>query len=236
MAEFKFIESGWVVFEIPTGAEETPNKWKTIRGWFNYASAYEYALNIKFHNKENIHIVECGCWLGASTSYLAKIVEEKRSNNLNIKFDILDTFKGYDTPDEIQELSNYKLLTGEESFEKVFRDNMTEIGLLDQIDNIHVIDPLEGHNLYEDNSLDFVFFDAWKDQKGFDCMKRWWPKLKVGGIMGCDDYNSFDSVRDAVDEFFNDKKDQVNNLAEECENHCGDISARVIWAMYERIS
>ena len=63
----------------------------------------------------------------------------------------------------------------------------------------------------------------------------WWPKLKVGGIIGCDDYNSFELVKIAVDEFFSDKTDQISNMMTECENYCGDISARVIWAMFEKV-
>lgn len=67
-------------------------------------------------------------------------------------------------------------------------------------------------------SISFVYIDAshsYADVKAD--IEAWWPKLKVGGLMGGDDYfngfvlgaqHSF-GVKDAVDEFFNAKKHRV---------------------------
>jgi ubiquinone/menaquinone biosynthesis C-methylase UbiE len=67
---------------------------------------------------------------------------------------------------------------------------------------------LEAVNLYDDESLDFVFIDAsheYEDVK--NDILAWLPKVKEGGFIGGHDYSSsWDGVVRAVDEIFNNSE------------------------------
>ena len=64
---------------------------------------------------------------------------------------------------------------------------------------------LEAADLFENNSLDFVYFDT---NHSFSYLtqelKKWYPKLKPGGILAGHDYNG--PVRSAVQAFFSPMK------------------------------
>ncbi len=76
----------------------------------------------------------------------------------------------------------------------------------------------EAADMVEDGSLDFIYLDAghmYIDVK--EDLRKWWPKLKPGGLFAGDDYyNGYVhqagytfGVRDAVDEFFSDLNHRI---------------------------
>ena len=59
---------------------------------------------------------------------------------------------------------------------------------------------------FQNNSLDWVYIDACHEYHDvLDDLRRWYPKLKSGGILSGDDYNEIDAVlkgcKQAIDDF-----------------------------------
>ena len=62
--------------------------YKTIPGYFDYEDVYAEVVSSA---ADGFHFVEIGAWYGQSTSYLAV---EIINSGKNIKFDVVDTWKG----------------------------------------------------------------------------------------------------------------------------------------------
>jgi hypothetical protein len=64
-------------------------------------------------------------------------------------------------------------------------------------------------NFFKDDFFDFIYLDAnHSEEFVFNELNRWWPKLKVGGVMAGHDYLNLEpifGVKTAVDRFFYDK-------------------------------
>jgi predicted O-methyltransferase YrrM len=165
--------------------------YENIDGWFTFPNLYKMAVETA---PDNSHFVEIGSWMGKSASYMAV---EIINSNKNIKFDCIDTWQG--------------------SVEHIDRDEVKENTLYDKfLDNIepvkNVINPIRMHSLnavdlYDDNSLDFVFIDAAHDYENvIKDIRAWYPKVKTGGLFAGHDYDpSWHGVVKAVDEFTNER-------------------------------
>jgi len=164
--------------------------YKDIEGWFSFKNLYDRAIN---KANKNAHFVEVGAWLGCSTSYMAV---EIINSGKNIKFDVVDTWKGSE----------------EAIFENAFKKyGITPYGqfIKNMYSVIHIINPIvmssvEAARRYEDESLDFVYIDA---DHSYNAIKAdiaaWLPKVKQGGILGGHDYSKlFPGVVKAVREKF----------------------------------
>lgn len=160
-----------------------------IEGWFAFSDLYAEVVN-KFPSGS--HFVEVGAWKGRSSSFMAV---EIANSGKDIKFDVVDTWKGSDEPYHIGDPF-------------VQSDTLYEhfIGNMKPVEKFYTPirkTSLEAALLYQDNSLDFVMIDASHD---YDNVKAdilaWLPKVKSGGIMSGDDYNpgSFPGVVKAVHE------------------------------------
>ena len=165
--------------------------YQKIQGWFTFQVLYsEIVSNLK----DDSHIVEVGSWKGASASYMAV---EILNSGKKIKFDCVDTWNG--SEEHINPLSNFYeplLATHDGLFNK----------FLENIDPIRsVISPIrstssEAAATYNDESLDFVFIDASHDYDNVcNDILKWYPKVKIGGILAGHDYNH-PPVRRAVDD------------------------------------
>jgi len=135
--------------------------------------------------------VEIGSWKGKSSAFTAV---EIINSGKDIKFDCIDTWKG---SKEHQDYSNLDILF------KTFKENMKP---LEGYYNAIQMNSLDAVNLYEDNSLDFIFIDASHEYEDVKAdIISWMPKLKETGIIGGDDYDNgdFPGVKKAVEEIFN---------------------------------
>lgn len=133
------------------------------------------------------HFVEIGCWKGRSASFMGV---EIHNSGKQIKFDCIDH---WDVEGGLD----------------LFKENTKSLS--------HIITPIfsdsvKGADLYEDESLDFVFIDAGHlTHEVLADMNAWYPKVKSGGIFAGHDYfpGSWDSVVTAVHEWMGDRKFHV---------------------------
>lgn len=163
-----------------------------IGGWFTFPELYTKAIEL---SPNNSHFVEIGSWLGSSAAYMAvEIINSAK----NIKFDCVDTWAGS------EEHHNNEAVINNVLYEK-FLSNMEPVkGFINPIRK----PSLEAVELYEDNSLDFVFIDAAHDYVNvLKDIKAWYPKVKSGGLFAGHDYvESWSGVIQAVDEFMADNE------------------------------
>lgn len=164
--------------------------YKIVPGWFNCPDLYSIMVRQAPAYPLPSTFVEIGCWKGKSSSYMA---EQIMLSGKTINFYCVDTWKGTTTEDHHQadpDVVNDKLF-------EVFTANMSPFaGYYVPIQSLSVA----AASQFADKSLDFIYIDAsheYQDVK--DDINVWLPKLKVGGTIAGDDYNSRE-VRRAVDE------------------------------------
>ena len=153
-----------------------------LDGWFTFPSLYDMAVK---DAPQDAHFVEVGVWKGCSAAFMAvQIINSGK----NIKLDLVDTWEG--------------------SVEHQYDPDVVNGTLYDRF--IENMKPVEGHyrpirmeslkaaELYEDESLDFVFIDASHDYQNVkNDILAWYPKIKIGGKLAGHDYN-WGTVRGAV--------------------------------------
>ena len=163
--------------------------YKEIDGWFDYENVY---MDVLATLPENATIVELGCWRGKSSSFLA--VEVMKANkNFNLHF--VDTWGG--SPEHYED----QKLVDEINEDKIYNEFISNLSRVDTPYTIHRMTSLEAAKAFENNSVDFVFFDT-NHSYGYVTkeLKSWFPKVKKLGVMAGHDYRT--GVRVAVDNFF----------------------------------
>jgi len=142
-----------------------------IHGWFGFQDIYEAAVE-----KYDGIFVEIGAWKGRSTAFLA--VEALNSGKA-IQIHVVDTFKGSDEPEHHNDPELPRL-------REVFDANLAPV--LDKL-VVHEMTSVEAAELFDDESVSFVFIDAAHDYESVRAdILAWLPKLKSGGWMAGDDF------------------------------------------------
>jgi len=160
-----------------------------IHGWFDFDNIYSKMVEMA---KEGAKFVEVGSWKGKSAAFMCV---EIANSGKDIKFDCVDAWNGMGQPGEYdRDHSVIKKTLYEE-----FVDNMKPVeGLYNPIRSLSY----DAANLYEDQSVDFVFIDA---GHSYSEVKKdilsWLPKVKIGGYIGGHDYVRV-GVQRAVNEAF----------------------------------
>lgn len=154
---------------------------KDINGWFSFESVYDFLTS---SIPDGGVFVECGAWLGKSSSYLCDISKKR------INIYIVDTWKG-----SASETDGPHSLALTHDIHSMFLSNMgnrkfTAIKKTSE----------EASKDFEDNSCDVVFIDM---EHTFDAVLKdiqlWLPKVKVGGYIAGHDYTDhFPGVVKAV--------------------------------------
>jgi hypothetical protein len=157
--------------------------------------------------------VEIGIFGGSTLLHLYdKAVE---SNSVLIGVDPHDKINLYNgkTVDEVSE--NVKVNT--KNLFEVNRKNLQEIILEYKLEpTIKYINDFSANasTSFEDNSIDLLHIDGDHSTKGvYDDLKNYWPKMKKGGVVICDDYN-WGSIERGVHKFtdeFSLKGETYNN-------------------------
>jgi GR25 family glycosyltransferase involved in LPS biosynthesis len=162
-----------------------------IEGWFDSPQANIYAEMVRTA-KAGSHFVEIGAWKGKSTSFMAV---EIINSGKQIKFDVVDTFKGSDEHKNLPCIVNGTL----------YQEYLSNIEPVKDYVNTVVGDSSKIAELYANDSLDFVFIDGDHSYEGVrrDILS-WFTKVKPGGfICGNDIFQkNFDGISQAVSEFF----------------------------------
>ena len=180
--ELDFIVFENLLFESKGKTEHIYDQKQFGENLFSYPNLYSDVVS---KSSSGSHFVEIGSWKGKSSAYMA--VEIKNSGK-DIKFDCIDPW--FDQKEEGQYFEIEKNLY------KTFLENIEPIK-----ENINPIRSLskDAVNLYENESLDFVFIDADYDYSHvYEDIKNWFPKVKRGGILAGNRIN-LDSVKMALE-------------------------------------
>ena len=138
--------------------------------WFDFQDLYREMVN---QAKDGAHFVEVGAWLGKSTAFMAVEIANSKKN---ITFDVVDTFRGDGTMEQIPTIIKHH-----GSVYHQFLKNLVPARAY--IAQVHVMDSGRAAALYDDESLEFVFVDGdHKYIKVLDDNEKWLPKVKKGGI------------------------------------------------------
>lgn len=158
-----------------------------IQGWFNFQEPYRQAVR---EASDGAVFVELGCWKGKSAVFLGVEVINSRKA---ITVHFVDHWGGSNEP-------AHKADPDLEHVFEVFNDNAARLRGLDfHIHRSRTVDAASG---FEDGGLDFIWIDAGHEHdEVLADIEAWWPKLKVGGVIGGDDY-PMDGVKSAVKQFF----------------------------------
>jgi hypothetical protein len=145
------------------------------------------------------HFVEIGSWKGRSSSYMAV---EICNSGKDIKFDCVDTWDGSDVHKDPNSWCFDPICLKKDGLYIEFLKNVKPVN--------HIINPIRSSStsaseLYDDESLDFVFIDGDHSYEGVkEDIENWIRKVKVGGIIAGHDYITEDihsqGVKRAVDE------------------------------------
>lgn len=173
--------------------------WQDIPGWYDWPETYREAV-CRFPNGSVF--VEVGCFLGRSLIHLATLA---KGYGKHFKIIGVDTClgsgveNGHDHHADVVE-------NGGGTFAGQLHRNIVQCGFGDQIDLI-IAKSRNASEMFEDDSLDFVFLDAAHDYGSVRMdIGAWLQKVKTGGVIAGDDYGIpgeepvWPGVRKAVDD------------------------------------
>lgn len=159
--------------------------------WFSYQDFYSKMVEI--HDDDAI-FVELGCWKGRSTCFMGV---EIINSGKDIKLCAVDSWCY--RPNTEQPCSNQR------EFDEVFHEFLHNIKPIREVVDTYVMDSAYAAEAFEDETVDFIFFDAshYKNDLIND-IKAWLPKMKKNGIMAGHDYFTYchPGVKEAVEECF----------------------------------
>jgi hypothetical protein len=159
--------------------------WSEIHGWFRWRSGQEEAVR---HFGDGSRFVEVGTYLGRSLCSLGEVVREsgKRVSVVGV-----DTCRGSGAEGPKQkDFHGAAVTAGGGTFAGALHRNIIECGLADTI-TVIVSDSVVAASLFADRSLDWVHLDAGHDRENLTRdISAWLPKVKQGGWLSGDDYNS----------------------------------------------
>lgn len=122
-------------------------------------------------------MVEVGCWLGRSTSYVSGLC---RARGLSLV--CVDTWAGSSDHFDAQ----YRELLASRDIEAEFRRHLAALELAADIRHTT---SLAAAATFAPGSVDLVFLDASHDESAVTAdIAAWWPTLRAGGILAGHDY------------------------------------------------
>jgi hypothetical protein len=168
-----------------------------VEGWFTFPKLYTEMVN-RFPSGSTF--VEVGVWKGRSVAYMAvEIINSQK----DIKFHAVDPFEFS------EEYGGEPLMQVTDAMYNHFMENLAPVK-----DNIIVqrYYSADAADLFEDESLEFVFIDAAHDyeNKVRDIL-AWLPKLKKNGVLAGHDVDR-EIIRKAVSDtigFFDQRDDEL---------------------------
>ncbi len=159
--------------------------WQNVEGYLDHFELYDLAVS----KYDKGTFVEIGTFAGRSSAYLGT---EIHNSGKEIKLYTVDHFSI--SADSSANSTNF--------YERV-AETLKPLQ--------HCVSVIRGKSVevskqFTDNSVDFVYIDASHDYKSVkEDIEAWLPKVKVGGIVGGDDYQ-WEGVNKAVQELIPDAK------------------------------
>lgn len=148
-------------------------EWNQIKGWFDLSEAIAIQTIVK-QLPPGSKLVELGSFQGRSSVAISAVLPP------NSVLYCVDHFQGS------EEHKNLNLDIG--NLLDAFTTNIERFGVKDKIYTL-VMSTTEAAEKFEPETLDLIFLDAAHD---YDSVKtdvlNWYPKLKPGGYLFCDDY------------------------------------------------
>lgn len=167
-----------------------------IPGWFNYSEMYDLAIE---HMPKDGKILEIGCFLGKSTSYL--LTNLCNAGREDVTVWALDTFKG---SSEHTFMNHWVGVDG--SFKQQTAEHLKYFIGRNQC---HLVESRSDNEKtiasFDDGFFDMIMVDGAHEYDAVkDDVNNWWPKLKDDGIMLLDDMY-MESVRQAAHDTLSQK-------------------------------
>lgn len=158
--------------------------WQNIDGYLDHFELYDLALS---RSVDGSKFIEIGTYKGRSAAYMAVEIENSKKQ---ITLDTIDHYS----------ISNDNSANSTDQYETVLR-NLDSVKHIVKAMKMKSADAAE---LYENNSLDFVYIDASHDYESVkEDILSWYDKVKIGGIIGGDDFG-WPGVESAVLEIIHD--------------------------------
>lgn len=151
--------------------------------FFHAQNAFDEFLTPQYL-KPNSICVELGCWIGDSTAYACKLLQQL---DRNIRWYAVDTWEGSPGVEEMAE----QIKTINEQKATLFEIFFTNQQLKGDLRPLRILQTQTAlaAKAFAMQSVDFVYVDA--DHSYVGCVrdiKAWYSKLKPGGIMLGDDF------------------------------------------------
>ena len=167
---------------------------------FNHRSKLGYFLN-------RSGLINKGVEVGAFKGYLSKSLLEKWEGKLYM----VDVWRQLSN-EEYDDISNHK------NHQDAYSDTMNNISGFEDRAFMLRMKSIYAVDLFEDESLDFVYIDANHSYEGVkEDIRIWYPKVKKGGLLlGHDylpDYLYGEGVKDIPLYLFNDEKPEESTYA-----------------------
>ena len=199
---------------------KTLRTYKNVPGWMNDA---EWIFRDLFGDKYDLplggeHFVEIGTLLGQSSVRMAELIQkcnESHPDKKQIQFDSIDTFyfiihsikNGEHPPKFLDYINLYE--TGD--IMDILYIQLKKLGLFGLVNYI-CCDSKYAHNIYRDNSLDFVWVDGSHEAEDVEQdVKNFWPKIKPGGLIAGDDY-VYTAVANKIHMFADNHKNEISKF------------------------
>ena len=194
------------------GYSLNPKSYKDVPGWINDAEfIYEEIVN---EAKDGDYFVEIGTFLGQSTSRMGERIKDCGKK---IKFDAIDLFwliphtiKNYHQAGHPYQFCEYLNMLEDLGCDPrdVTGHSLRELKV-DKYVNLITCDEKYAHRLYDDDSLKFVWIDGdHGPDVVYNHLVNFWPKLKIGGVIGGDDIE-YQDVLDDVKKFTKEKNIKI---------------------------
>lgn len=178
--------------------------WSDIPGWFDFGDLYDQAVASAVDGDT---FVEIGCWLGASTAYLAGAV---KVSGKAVSVVAVDTFQGTTGAEPVaQALYPAILAAYDGDLYPSFLENMRACGVAEIVRPLRMLSA-DAALEFADGSVAFVFIDGAHDAASVRTdIAAWFPKLRPGCALAGHDID-FPGVLEAVSERFGDAFERVS--------------------------
>ncbi|WP_417727300.1 TylF/MycF/NovP-related O-methyltransferase [Roseovarius sp.] len=156
------------------------------------------------------NFAECGSRYGKSSLFLLSGAGPQSAKRLHV----FDSFEGLSDPgqDDIQTSGKSEWSKGDLAVpEDIVRRNLSEFG--DRV-VLHKGWIPERFGDVEDEEFSLVHIDVDLYEPTLAAVAFFYPKVKPGGVILCDDYGSADcpGAKKAIDEFFSDKPEKILSM------------------------